>query len=230
MATTSPDNLYSPDSVNPYNLTVDLAAMQTSVQLALTNRRPSYIPLTRAQRLALTGGDLFNGLLVYETDTGLIYLRDATTWSIVTGKTPIAVYRRTNTALNLGNSTYGNISATAAWTATYDVARGFAAYSDGLTTTVPGEYEIFWNLWLNGSVSGLAGIAINAVGTPGGDALHGIGQINFQTIALGSSTARVKLAAGDKLTLWGYGAGGGHAVRGATVLEPMHWGARWIAP
>lgn len=38
MVTTSPDGLFSPDAPSQYNLTVDLAAMQVSVQTALANR------------------------------------------------------------------------------------------------------------------------------------------------------------------------------------------------
>ena len=39
MATTTPDNLWSPDPNDPYNLTVDLAHMQATTQTALTNRK-----------------------------------------------------------------------------------------------------------------------------------------------------------------------------------------------
>lgn len=39
MVTTSPDNLWSPNATDPYNLTTDLATMQTSIQTALTDVR-----------------------------------------------------------------------------------------------------------------------------------------------------------------------------------------------
>lgn len=185
---------------------------------------------TSSDRGLIPPGQLRDGIVFRETDTGLIYLRHAGDWSLVGGRTPVAIMRRTNAALTLGNSTYGDISATAAWTSTYDGTRGFGTYSNGLPVTVPGEYEVFWSMWLNASAGGLVGIGVNQTGTPGGNALHAIDHVTFRTIALGNASARVRLAAADKLTLWGYGEGGAHAVRGATSLEPMHWGARWIAP
>lgn len=185
---------------------------------------------TASARGLIAPGELRDGIVFRETDTGLIYMRISGAWVCVGGRTPSAVMRRTNTSLALGNNAYGNISATAAWTSSYDSITGFAAYSDGLTAQVAGEYEVFWSMWLNGSVNGLVGIGVNQTGTPGGNALHAIDHVTFRTISLGNASARVRLSASDKLTLWGYGEGGAHAVRGATSIEPMHWGARWIAP
>ena len=39
MATTSPDNIYSPDAGQPYALTQDLLAMADSIQVALSDMR-----------------------------------------------------------------------------------------------------------------------------------------------------------------------------------------------
>ena len=61
MATTSPDNLFSPDASDDYDLVVDWAASMTSVQNALTKRANSYKG-TAAQRTAFTTatiGDLW---------------------------------------------------------------------------------------------------------------------------------------------------------------------------
>lgn len=84
MAITSPDNLFSPDAPSPYNLTVDLAAMQTSVQAALNNRPATYRVLTDAQRLALTGGSLFEGLRVWTSDTKLDWIYTGGVWYPIT--------------------------------------------------------------------------------------------------------------------------------------------------
>lgn len=53
MATTSPDNLWSPDPTGNYNLVADLATMQTSAQTALVKRANMYVG-TAAQRTAFT--------------------------------------------------------------------------------------------------------------------------------------------------------------------------------
>lgn len=68
MATTSPDNIWTPDAGDDYALTTDLAAMADTVQDAITANRVGRIG-TNAQRLALTGADLFEGLTFRTTDT-----------------------------------------------------------------------------------------------------------------------------------------------------------------
>lgn len=86
MAVTTPDNLYSPDGTSPYNFTVDAAAMQASVQAALTARPRNYrTDLTNAQRIALTGADLFEGLRVWTTDTKIEWLYTGSAWVSVEG-------------------------------------------------------------------------------------------------------------------------------------------------
>lgn len=81
MVTTSPDNLWSPNASDPYNLTTDLAAMQTSVQAALTNRPKTYrTGLTDAQRIALPSGERFEGLRVRTTDTKADWLYTGGAW------------------------------------------------------------------------------------------------------------------------------------------------------
>lgn len=82
MATTTPDNLYSPDSTTAYDIPVVTAAMQSSVQSALNNVRTGgqYRILTNAQRLALTGADLYEGLKVHTSDTRMDWLYSNSRW------------------------------------------------------------------------------------------------------------------------------------------------------
>lgn len=90
MATTSPDNLYSPDAGTTYNIPVATAAMQDSVQAALTNLRsqvPSLTPYrtgTNTQRLALTG--MAAGLKFWATDTKLEWVYDGAKWLLTPGQ------------------------------------------------------------------------------------------------------------------------------------------------
>ena len=79
MATTSPDNAWSPDSVDPYKLTVDLAAMQASVQAALV-ARVKYFSGSDAARLALAAPYLADGITWKTTDTGITYNREGGVW------------------------------------------------------------------------------------------------------------------------------------------------------
>lgn len=86
MATTSPDNIWSPDSGDDYALTVDLAAMADTVQDALTAVK-TYRIMTDAQRLALTGADLFEGLTVYTTDNDTEWRYTGSSWIRIGGDT-----------------------------------------------------------------------------------------------------------------------------------------------
>lgn len=81
MATTSPDNLYSPDSSDPYALTQDLGAMQDSVQTALVRRANAYVG-TSAQRNAFTTAPV--GTIWSDTNgSRLVYKRGASSWEPV---------------------------------------------------------------------------------------------------------------------------------------------------
>lgn len=67
MATTSPDNIWTPDSGDDYALTVDLAAMADSVQDAV-NAHKTYRVGTNAERLALVAPELRDGIVFQTTD------------------------------------------------------------------------------------------------------------------------------------------------------------------
>lgn len=78
MATTSPDNLFSPDASSAYNLTTDLAASMTSVQAALNLRANSYVG-TSAQRIAFTSAA--EGVQWRDTDGDKkLYVRQGGLW------------------------------------------------------------------------------------------------------------------------------------------------------
>lgn len=79
MATTSPDDIYSPDNTKAYALTADLGAMAGSVQAALWKRTWYYMG-TDAQRLALTAPDLRNGIIWEDITNGNIWQRKGSTW------------------------------------------------------------------------------------------------------------------------------------------------------
>lgn len=167
-------------------------------------------------------------------DTGIEYRYSGSGWEPIGGKTPVAVLRRTSTALVAANGipsgTYTNLSATAAWTATGGEMRGFTFDSSGLTCTVGGLYWASWALWVNGTPNGVVGIAVNG-SSPTATTLHALSHIYPSIIATGAAGAPIRLASGDKLTLWGIGNGAGMDVRATpSGTEPMHWGARWIAP
>lgn len=82
MATTSPDNIWTPDSGDNYALTTDLAAMADTVQDALSDIRDDSAAFigTNAQRTALTAPALREGITWYATDTNIRWFYDGANW------------------------------------------------------------------------------------------------------------------------------------------------------
>lgn len=78
MATTSPDNLRTPDPGAPYQLTTDLATFANDIQDALTRRANAFTG-TAAERAAFTGA--ITGSLWQDTDgIGMIWKWSGSTW------------------------------------------------------------------------------------------------------------------------------------------------------
>lgn len=78
MATTSPDNLRSPNPTDPYNLVADWAISMNDVQTALNKRGNQYIG-TSAQRTAFTTAP--EGTHWQDTNgTRLAYVRKSNVW------------------------------------------------------------------------------------------------------------------------------------------------------
>lgn len=85
MAVTSPDNIWTPDAGDDYALTTDLASTADTVQDAINSLRlnaPAQAG-TNAQRLALTGTALFEGLRFYTTDIKKEWEYVGGAWSVV---------------------------------------------------------------------------------------------------------------------------------------------------
>ena len=78
MATTSPDNVRSPNPTDPYNLVADLAILASDVQTALTRRANMYVG-TSTQRTAFTTAP--EGVHWQDTNgTRLEYVRQSGAW------------------------------------------------------------------------------------------------------------------------------------------------------
>lgn len=102
MATTSPDNIWTPDAGDDYALTTDLAAMADTVQDAITNNRVSLIGLDSARPANGTPG-LVNGMTWYSTDTGITWRYNGTIWSIEFR--PLSAYTPTVSGITAGQIT-----------------------------------------------------------------------------------------------------------------------------
>lgn len=82
MATTSPDNLRTPNSSDPYNLVPDLQVLANDVQSALVDRANSYRG-TSAQRTAFSSAP--TGTIWSDTNgSQLVYVKRGSNWIPVT--------------------------------------------------------------------------------------------------------------------------------------------------
>jgi hypothetical protein len=138
---------------------------------------------------------------------------------------PVGLVRRTTTALSTGSSVYADMSANAAWG--YADLSGGVTYSNGFIIPLAGMYRVEWQLLTVGSSVGIVGIGVNQVSAPSGDMLHAADALQNGGAVFGSGTAMVRLAAGDKLTLWGFGNGAAIAINNLANRAP-HWGLQWI--
>src|SRR5687768_13035121 len=65
----------------------------------------SPMKITNAQRLALSGGDLFAGLMVWTTDVGRMWIYHNSLWTIVGGSMPTLNLRKTSSQSILTSTT-----------------------------------------------------------------------------------------------------------------------------
>lgn len=85
MATTIPDSLWSPDDTEGYDLVVDLAAMQTSVQAALNNKPRRYTATTVA---ALPTSGVATGSVGWTTSDNVECTYTGSRWIVTGGLLP----------------------------------------------------------------------------------------------------------------------------------------------
>jgi hypothetical protein len=175
-------------------------------------------------QVGMTEGDIGD-----QADTNTQYRYSGTAWVLNGGAIPSGIARRTTTALTIGNATYADMTANAAWStggAGGGELNGGMTYSGGFIVPTAGLYSVEWSMLIAGTAGALMGIGVNISGTPGGQQLHALNPLSNTGATAGSGSAIVRLAANDKLTLWGYGSG--QAVN-AIANQAPHWGVAWIA-
>jgi hypothetical protein len=150
-------------------------------------------------------------------------------WYPVSGNVPAGLAKRTATAVSAGNAAYANMSATAGWTtAGTGLLAGGMTYANGFVIPVAGLYEVGWSILQGGGASiGIVGIARNAPGTVGGNLLYAIATMQNGGAYNASGAGIVELAAGDLLTLWGYGNAAAWTIQNT---ESSSWWARYLQP
>lgn len=102
MATTSPDNIWTPDAGDDYALTTDLAAMADTIQDAITANRVDLVGLDSARPADGSPG-LIAGMTWYSTDTGVTWRYSGSSWSVE--YRPLSSYTPTVSGITAGQIT-----------------------------------------------------------------------------------------------------------------------------
>lgn len=179
-----------------------------------------------ANPAALPGSGNWNGRQVFVESNKLLYQHDGTGWVVVGGDIPIGLARRTTTALTAPSGSYGDMSATAAWSTALS---GGVTYSNGFTVPIAGMYQVEWSLLISIGGSGIGGIAVSPA-VPNGAVLHAPGIIASAGAAFGNGSAMVRLSAGDLVKFYAYGNGSTLTITATADHPASHWGVRWVAP
>lgn len=130
MATTSPDNLKTPDAGDQYALVQDMGALADTVQNALVKRANAYRG-TSAQRIAFTTAP--EGTSWQDTNGNKFpYLRQGSTWVRAAGQVTLASgnsFMTSATSWSLSEGVSAQPSGIVLVWSTYDVAGGVTQWS-----------------------------------------------------------------------------------------------------
>lgn len=219
MATTSPDNIWTPDTGDAYALTVDLAATADTVQDALTALRSNGAISgrgTTANRPA--AGNL--GVTYRATDTGILWYDNGSAWK---NRTP-GIFAQVTSATGLVNGTTSPFTWNNGVPSMFVDTAGFFNAGTPTRITVPytGTYDVSFALKSNG-VSGITSVlAVNGVAVTsymngsGGPGVAG-------TAVTAARSVYMNLTAGDYITIAatsGAAALGSHSIAIKYLGEP----------
>ena len=202
MATTTPDNIFSPDAGDDYALTTDLAALTDTVQDAITAWK-NYGIGTDAQRSALTGTSnppLKEGLQWYSTDTNLRWWYDGSAWNKINPPLQATLYRASGT----------HSIATAEWALGWDTvatgsSTGFWNSTNPTRITAPttGRYWVSFNVSVNsGSIEVDISVRKNGTLTSNPTFIFSDGDANVGAWPRINGSFEIAMNSGDYLELF----------------------------
>lgn len=209
----TPGGRWSPSDGDDWDLTTDLAAMQvsnesataTEITNALAGVKQNYRVGTDAQRLAISGADLFEGLQFYATDTNRDWFYDGAAWL---PSDPGSYVVRPTSVVNGTIGADGRITPTA----------GAASISfNGLFTTRFRRYRVEYYFTTNAAAGSV--LRLRAAGVDNSSANYGI----QQHYASGSTAATQGLVGQQQ---WAHAAFAAQFLWGSIEFNnPAHTGA-----
>lgn len=180
--------------VNP--IATPLNAMANGLNTALDdleeNIKFPYRVGTNAERLALAGADLFEGLKFRTTDTKLEYVYTGLTWLLTADNRIIGRVNRSATASTFPSANYTNVGTNTFWV--NNTAEGIAAYNGGWTIPETGWYSVSYEMRANGGF--VSGVSVNYTSTSPLLFLAATSG-TIQTVAAATVTGSMKLNKND---------------------------------
>lgn len=176
---------------------------------------------TTAQMTAFTQAP--NGFEWFNTTDNSDYVRLSGAW---VGSNAYGEARRTSTALTIPNGSYGNLSASSAWTRS--MSGGVTWDTDGFVVPTTARYTVWWTLQISAAVSGNSGLAgvKRTSKSVAGENMIALSPIVFGGAAAGNGSADITLTAGDKLQLYGFSLGSTLTVSNVAGADASSWGVR----
>ena len=158
MATTSPDNIWTPDSSEDYDYVIDAGATATSVQNALTRRANSYTGTT-TERTAFTAAAPEGSLWSDTNGDKILWIKQGSSWSRIHPPVPNVVVVDGVSYVECGSRLFGEFPMTV-------TATGFSytTYTINDLQALPSGYTYAWTVLDNPSA--YAVIVNNADGNP----------------------------------------------------------------
>jgi hypothetical protein len=155
MATVGSKNQPIVQTTDTFNPVSDINTLSNWV----ANNYASVKVLTGATlHTAITGADLFAGLLAYETSTGQYWRYDGSAWNIEAFGTPPRAHLTKTTTQSIATGGTGTVVTT--WTAT--MARGMTANASAGTITIPytGRYNVYAQVLFAAAATGYRAVTV----------------------------------------------------------------------
>lgn len=184
-------------SPTPTQTVVDMQAIADFADTFANVRRG-----TAAQRGALTAGQIRDGMIFLETDTGRGYQRRGGAWALVMGSLS-ARMKRSNVAKSITNTTINqDLSANNLWVEDWRDS-SIAAYNNGWTIPATGDWQVEIGGQFSEAVDLYISVNKSSVATFADIAGYAQGFKSAANVALPQAVKTLRLNAGDVIRMFG---------------------------
>ena len=184
-------------SATPTQTVVDMQAIADFADAFANVRRG-----LASERGSLTAGQVRDGMLFLESDTGRGYQRRSGAWALVIGSLS-ARMKRSNVAKSITNTTINqDLSANNLWVQDWRDS-GIAAYNNGWTIPVTGDWQVEIGGQFSEAVDLYISVNKSSVATFADVSGYAQGFKSAAAVALPQASKALRLNAGDVVRLFG---------------------------